>query len=91
MELQADAEHQEDDPDLGELIGERPVRDEARRVRSDDEAGHQVADDGRKSEAERDVAADERGRQAAGERQDEVEVVHPRHIYRRREQPATVL
>ena len=35
MELQADAEHQQDDADLGELLGEMSVGDEARRVRAD--------------------------------------------------------
>ena len=32
VELEADAEHQEDDADLGELFGERRVGDEAGRV-----------------------------------------------------------
>ena len=31
VKLQADAEHQQDDADLGELLGERAVGDEARR------------------------------------------------------------
>ena len=35
MELQADAEHQQDDADLGQLLGEVRVGDEARRVRAD--------------------------------------------------------
>ena len=45
VELQADAEHQQDDADLGELLGEVRVGDEARRVRPDQRAGEQVADD----------------------------------------------
>ena len=45
VELQADAEHQQDDADLGELLGQRRVGDEARRVRPDEHAGQQVADD----------------------------------------------
>ena len=35
VELQADAEHQQDHADLGELLGQRRVGDEARRVRPD--------------------------------------------------------
>ncbi len=45
MELEADAEHQQDDADLGELAGEMCVGDEAGRVGADQQAGEQVADD----------------------------------------------
>ena len=62
VELQADAEHQQDDADLRQLLGQRRVGDEARRVRADQRAGEQVADDRRQAEALRDVAQDERGR-----------------------------
>ena len=51
VELQADAEHQEDDADLGELLGEGGIGHEAGRVRPDQRAGEQVADDGREAEA----------------------------------------
>ena len=43
-EVQADAEHQQDDADLGELAGEILVGDKARRERADDDAGEQIAD-----------------------------------------------
>ena len=43
-EMQANAEHQEDDADLGELAGEILVGDIARRERADDDAGQQIAD-----------------------------------------------
>ncbi len=72
VEVQADAEHQQDDADLGQLLGEARVGDEARRVRPDEQAGQQIADDRRQPEPVRDVAQDERRRQAAGERQDQV-------------------
>ena len=49
-EVQADAEHQQDHADLGELGGER-VGDEARRERADGDAGEQIADDRRQAEA----------------------------------------
>ncbi len=43
-EMQADAEHQQNDADLGELIGKRDIGDEARRRRPDQHAGEQIAD-----------------------------------------------
>ena len=46
-EMQADAEHQEDDADLGELVGEALVGDEAGRERPDGDAGEQIADERR--------------------------------------------
>ena len=51
VELQADAEHQQDDADLGELLGQRAVGDEARRVRADEQPGEQIADDRREAGA----------------------------------------
>ncbi len=42
--MQADAEHQEDHADLGELGRQRLVGDEARRPRADHHAGEQIAD-----------------------------------------------
>ena len=76
VEVQADAEHQQDDADLGELVRQVLVGDEARRLRPDDEAGEEVADDGREAEAERHVAADEGRGQAARQRQDQIDIVH---------------
>ena len=76
VELQADAEHQQDDADLGQLLGEGGVGHKAGRVRADERAGQQIADDRRQAEALRDVAEDQRRGQAAGERQDEVIRVH---------------
>lgn len=49
--MQADAEHQQDDADLGELFGEREVTGEAGGVRSDDETGNEVTDNRRKPKA----------------------------------------
>ena len=76
VELQADAEHQQDDADLRQLLGQGRVGDEAGRVRADQRAGEQVADDGRKPEALRDVAQDQRGAEASGQRQDQVVCMH---------------
>ena len=77
VEVQADAEHQQDDADLGELLRQRAVGDEARRVRADEQPGEQVADDRRQPEPVRDVAEDQRRGQAAGQRQDQIERMHP--------------
>jgi hypothetical protein len=44
MELEADAEHQQDDADLGELTGQMRIGHEAG-VGADQQAGEQVADD----------------------------------------------
>ena len=76
VELQPDAEHQQDDADLGELLGQRRVGDEAGRVRADQRAGEQVADDRRQAEPLREVAEHQRGGQAAGQREDQVVAVH---------------
>ena len=52
--MQADAEHQQDDADLGELGRECLVGDEARRERADGDAGEQIADQRRNAEPLRD-------------------------------------
>ena len=49
-EVQPDAEHQEDDAELGELRGQPGVAHEARRERPDGDARDQVADDGRQAQ-----------------------------------------
>jgi hypothetical protein len=79
VELEADAEHQEDDSDLGELIRQLPVGDEAGGVGADGEAGQQVADDGREPKAVGHVAQNQGGRKAAGQGQDQFEAVHLSH------------
>ena len=78
VKLQADAEHQQDDADLGELLGHGDVGDEAGGVRADDDAGEQVADDGGEPDALREVTEGEGRDKAAGEREDEIDVVHRR-------------
>ena len=54
--MQPDAEHQENDANLGKLIGDILVGDEARRERPDDDARHQIADQRRQLEAVRNDA-----------------------------------
>ena len=74
MKLQADAKHQQDHPDLGQLLGEFGVRDEPRRVRPDHDAGEQVADNRRQAGPMREVAEDQRRAKPSGERQDDSDV-----------------
>ena len=57
-EVQADAEHQQDDADFGQLACECGVTDEPGRERTDRNAGKQVADQGRQSQLVGDHAAD---------------------------------
>ena len=59
VELQPDAEHQEDDSDLRQLLGQRTVRDEPWRMWPDERAGQKVADDRRQADATGDVAEQE--------------------------------
>src|SRR5471030_2557924 len=42
--MQADAEHQQDDADLGQFAGQGKIGGEARRERADHDARHQIAD-----------------------------------------------
>jgi hypothetical protein len=79
MELQADAEHQEDDADFGELLGQVGIGGEDRRVRSDGDPGKEIADDWREAETLGDVPRDERRRQSSGESRDQLEVMHKEH------------
>ena len=46
VELEPDTEHQEDDANLGELFGQRPVGHKPRRVGPDQHAGQQVPTSG---------------------------------------------
>ena len=49
--MQADAEHQENDADLSELVGDILVGDKAGRERADDDSRHQISDQRRQLEA----------------------------------------
>ena len=63
-EMQADAEHQQDDADLRKFERQRLVGDETGRVRPDEHAGYQIADEGRNAEAVCQSAEDESQPQA---------------------------
>ncbi len=72
--VEAYAEHQENDPDLGELLGNLGVRNESRREGADGDSRNQIADDGRQTKPLRGEAEDDRGRERARERENEIEV-----------------
>lgn len=74
MKVQADAEHHQNDADLGELLGDGQIAAETRRVRPDEHAGEQVADDRRQSQAMGDVAADQGRAERGGKRRNQFEI-----------------
>ena len=78
MELQADAEHQQDDANFRKLFRKPPVDDDARRVRSDERPGEQVADNRGQADALGNEAEQQRPTEAGGERNDQIEIVHRR-------------
>jgi hypothetical protein len=70
--VQADAEHQQDDADLGELAGERAVAHEARRVGADEDAREEIAHQRRQAQALRQHSADEGQHEAQGDDGDQL-------------------
>ena len=70
-EVHANAEHQQDDANLGKLRSEVGIGDEAGRERSDRDASKQVPDDGRQPQAHRDQAEDTCCRESDRDRADE--------------------
>ena len=76
VKLQADAKHQEDDADLGELFRHVTIGHEAWRVRSDEQARDEITDDGGEPDAVRREAKDKGGAEAASQGEDQVEGVH---------------
>ena len=83
VKLKAHAEHQEDDPDLGELFGDFRVGDKPGSMRANQRAGNEVADDRGEPGALREVTQDQGGRKAARKRQDQIQVVHEPIVLRR--------
>jgi hypothetical protein len=59
-EVRSDAEHQEDDPEFGELMDRGFVAVKPGRERSERHAGHQIAHNGRKAETTGDESPDQR-------------------------------
>ena len=77
VELQADAEHQQDDADFGQLLRHVAVGHEAWRVRADEQPGDEIPDDRGEADAMGGEAEDQRRAEAAGQREDEIDRVHP--------------
>ena len=76
MEVEPDPEHEQDHPDLGELAGDLPVGDEPRGVRADDDPRQEIPDDRGEPDPVGHVPEGEGGCEPAGQRQDQLEVVH---------------
>jgi hypothetical protein len=76
MKVKTDAEHQEDDTDLGELRSEMGISLESGRMFAQRDAGGEVADNGGEPQAFRYQTKDQRGGEPEGERGDERDVVH---------------
>jgi len=74
-EVQTDAEHQQDDADLGQFVGEVLVGNKARCRRSDQHAGEEIADQGRNLQPLRDDPEDEGQDEANDDRRDERRVM----------------
>ena len=74
--MQAHAEHEEDDPQLGELADRARVSDESGGERSDRHAGQQISDQGRKAQLAGEVATDEGGGERRRDVDQQREVVH---------------
>ena len=78
-EVHADAEHEEDHADLGQLVGDRLVGDEARRERPDRNARDQVADDRGHPQSAGERSKQKSEPQAADDRRNErCAVIHQR-------------
>jgi hypothetical protein len=93
VEVKADTEHQQDDPDLGKLSGEGGVADEAGSMRTHDYAGEQIAYDRRQSDLPCDNAQQPGAQQGCGDRRQEGSFVghraSPSYESHRSQNPAT--
>jgi hypothetical protein len=75
VEMHPDAEHQQYDPELRQLLGNGTMGYEAGGEWPHHDTCQQIADDGRESEALREQAEDERCAEPAGYGEDEVEIM----------------
>ena len=79
VKVQAHAEHEQDDADLGQLRGQPRIGHEARRMRPHQDARQQIAYQRRQTELLGHEAQDEGGAQASGEGQDQGNIVRHAH------------
>ena len=75
VEMQADAEHEQDDAHLGELMGQVDIANEAGGVRPDEDAGQEIAHD-REAQPLGQQPQQPGGGERGGDGGDEREVVH---------------
>ena len=80
-EMQADAEHQEDDADLREFRRQRLVGNETRREGADGDAGEQIADQRRYLQALRDGAENKREPEARNDGCDQRCIVRHSNVF----------
>ena len=93
-EVEADAEHQQDHADFGQLRGQRLVGDEARRMGADRNTGDQIADERRHAQPVGDGPEDEGQNQCRDNGRDQGRVVGHEILRRpvtwnRRDKPAS--
>src|SRR5690349_20080043 len=69
--MQADGEQQQDNADLGQLVSQCLIRDEARRERTGQDAGEQITDQRRSAQPVRRKAETEREDEPRSDRRDE--------------------
>ncbi len=74
-EMQADAEHQKNDADLGELPCHCGIRHETRRERADEDARDDEPDQRRQAQAICQIAEDRRQHETDGYRRDNVHIM----------------
>jgi hypothetical protein len=67
---------QQDDANLGKLLGNRRVRDEPRRIGADHDAGEEISNNRRESRSLSQVPEEQRGCESSSQRQDQIERVH---------------
>ena len=76
MEVQPDAEHQQNDADFGQLIGQVLIGDKSGRIGADGQPGQQIPDNRRQAQPLSEIAQRDRCRECPGQRQQQVEIAH---------------
>jgi hypothetical protein len=78
VEMQTHAEHQQHDPDVGELFGDVRVRHPAGSERAANDAGDQITDDGGKPKVRCYPPTEERGAKADSQIEQQALMMHSR-------------
>ncbi len=80
VKTQPDAEEEENHADLGELLRDCVVRDDARGERSDNDSRQQVTDDGGELQTDRNISKNQGADQADGKCNEYAEFIHDRFL-----------